>query len=189
MQKAGARLAAEVPVETAQELLAELTGLSLSAHTVQAVGGELSHQLDVLEVSPTAAAMAERVAELAVGKTWRPVLVWAIDGALVPTRPEEAKGALAGRRHTRATRAGGPGEWQEAKGVRCSLVDRERLVQLLSWDQGCRDEDVGAARRRVPEAGVIPEAQVRLGVIGDGAQWIWNQVSALVPTAVQILAD
>jgi len=34
---------------------------------------------------------------------------------------------------------------------------------------------------------LIPEDQVRLGVIGDGAKWIWNQVSALFPTAVQIL--
>jgi len=46
-----------------------------------------------------------------------------------------------------------------------------------------------AALRRVQEAGLIPEAQVRLCVIGDGAKWIWNQVSALFPTAVQILDD
>jgi hypothetical protein len=189
MQKAGARLAAEVPFETAQELFAELTGLSLSDHTVHAVVGELSHQLDVLEVSPTAAAIAERVAELAVGKTWRPVLVLAIDGAFVPTRPEEAKGAVAGRRHTRAKRARWQGEWKEAKGFRFYLVDRERIVHLLSWYQVCRDEDVGAALRRVQEAGLIPEAQVRLCVIGDGAKWIWNQVNARFPTAVQILDD
>jgi len=182
-------VAAAVPVETAQELCAELTGLSLSDHTGHAVGGELSHQLDVLEVRPTAAAMAERVAERAVGQTWRPVVGWAIDGALVPTRPEEATGAVAGRRHTRAQRAGWPGEWQEATGVRVSLVERERIVPLLSWDQGCRDEDGGAARRRVQEAGVLPEAPGRWCVIGDGAPWIWNQVSALLPTAVPILDD
>jgi hypothetical protein len=46
---------------------------------------------------------------------------------------------------------------------------------------------VGAALRRVQEAGLIPEAQVRMCVLGDGAKWIWNQVSALFPTAVQIL--
>jgi Uncharacterised protein family (UPF0236) len=62
-------------------------------------------------------------------------------------------------------------------------------VPLLSWYQVCRDEDVGAALRRVQAAGVIPEAQGRLCVIGDGAKWIWNQVSALFPTAVQILDD
>jgi transposase len=62
-------------------------------------------------------------------------------------------------------------------------------VHLLSWYQVCRDEDVGAALRRVQEAGLIPEAQVRLCVIGDGAKWIWNQVNTLFPTAVQILDD
>jgi hypothetical protein len=151
------------------------------------VVGELSHPLDVLAVSPTAAALAERVAELAVGKTWRPGLVLALDGAFVPTRPEAAQGAVAGRRHTRAKRARWPGEWKAAKGLRFYLVDRERSVHRLRWYQVCRDEDGGAALWRVQEAGLIPEAQVRLCVIGDGAQWIWNQVSALVPTAGQML--
>jgi hypothetical protein len=187
MQKAGARLAAEVPFETAQELFAELTGLSLSDHTVHEVAGELSHALGVLEVSPTAAEIAHRVAQIAAGKTWRPVLVLAIDGAFVPTRPEQAKGPVAGRRHTRAQRALWQGEWKEAKGFRFYLVERERIVHLLSWYQVHTDEDVGAALRRVQEAGLIPEAQVRMCVLGDGAKWIWNQVSALFPTAVQIL--
>ncbi len=37
------------------------------------------------------------------------------------------------------------------------------------------------------EAGLIPEGQVRLCVIGDGAKWIWKQAQKLFPTAVQIL--
>ena len=188
-QQAGARWAAEVPCATAQELCTALTGLSLSDHPVHAVAGELSHELGVREVSPTAAEMAHRGAASAAGKTWRPVLVWAIDGALVPTRPEQAKGPVAGRRHTRAQRASWPGEGQEAQGCRCSLVERERLVPLLSWYQVHKEEDVGAALRRVQEAGLIPEAPGRLCVLGDGATWIWNQVSALVPTAVPILDD
>ena len=97
LQQAVARLAAEVPYATAQELFTKLTGLSLSDQTVHAVAGELSHELGVLEVSPTAAAIATRVAELAAGRAWRPVLVLAIDGAFVPTRPEEAKEPVAGR--------------------------------------------------------------------------------------------
>jgi hypothetical protein len=55
LQKAGARLAAEVPLKTAQVLFRELTGLPLSDHTLHKVTGELSHALGVLEVSPTAA--------------------------------------------------------------------------------------------------------------------------------------
>jgi hypothetical protein len=42
MQQAAARWAAEVPFETAQELFRQLTGLSLSDHTIHAVAGELS---------------------------------------------------------------------------------------------------------------------------------------------------
>jgi hypothetical protein len=187
LQQAAARLAAEVPFQTAQELFTQLTGLALSDHTIHAVAGELSQELGVLDVSPTAAEIARRVAEMATGKTWRPVLVLAIDGAFVPTRPEEAKGSATGRRHTRAQRARWQGAWKEAKGFRFYLVDQERIVHLLSWYQvGC-DEDVGAALRQVKKAGLIPEAQVRLCVIGDGAKWIWNQVKALFPTAVQIL--
>jgi hypothetical protein len=187
MQKAAARLAVEVPFETAQELFAELTGLSLSDHTVHEVAGELSQEVGVLEVSPTAAEIARRVAEMAAGKTWRPVLVLAVDGAFVPTRPAQAKEPATGRRRTRATRAGWQGEWKEAKGFRFYLVDQKRIVHLLSWYQVGRDDDVGEALRRVQEAGLVPEDQVRLCVLGDGAKWIWKQVKALFPTAVQIL--
>ena len=170
LQQAATRLAAEVPYATAQELFTKLTGLSLSDHTIYAVAGELSDELGVLDVSPTAAEMARRVAEMAAGQAWRPVMVLAIDGAFVPTRPQEAKGPGAGRRHTRARRPKWQGAWKEAKGFRFYLVDRERIVHLLSWYQvGC-DEDVGAALRQVKEAGLIPEDQVRLCVLGDGAK-------------------
>jgi Uncharacterised protein family (UPF0236) len=187
LQQAAARLAAEVPFKTAQELFTQLTGLSLSDHTIHAVAGELSQELGVLEVSPTAAEIAQRVAEMAAGKTWRPIMVLAIDGAFVPTRPEQAKGLPTSHRRARARRAGWQGEWREAKGFRFYLVDKERIVHVVSWYRVGRDEDMGEALKRVKEAGVLPEDQVRLCVIGDGAKWIWNQVNALFPTAVQIL--
>jgi hypothetical protein len=187
LQQAATRLAAEVPFATAQELFTQLTGLSLSDHTIHAVAGELGQELGVLDVSPPASEVARRVAEMAVGKRWRPVMVLAIDGAFVPTRPEQAKGETMGRRHTRAKRAGWQGAWKEAKGFRFYLVDRERIVHVLSWYQVASDEDVGAALKRVKDAGLIPEDQVRLCVLGDGAKWIWKQVTALFPTAVQIL--
>jgi hypothetical protein len=187
LQQAATRLAAEVPFQTAQELFTQLTGLSLSDHTIHAVTGELSDELGVLEVSPTAADMAHRVAEMAAGKTWRPILVLGIDGAYVPTRPEQAKGSVPGRRRTRAKRAGWQGAWKEAKGFRFYLVDQERIVHVLSWHQVQTDEEAAEALRQVKAAGLIPEDQVRLCVLGDGAKWIWNQVNTLFPTAVQIL--
>jgi hypothetical protein len=189
LQKAAARLAAEVPVETAQERFTELTSLSLSDHTSHAVAGDLSHKLGVLEVSPTATELAHRVAEMAAGQTWRPVVVLAIDGALVPTRPEPANGPATGCRHARAKRVRWQRAWKEAKGFRFYLVDKERIVHLLSWYQLGYDEEVGAALRQVKDPGLSPEDQVRVGVIGDGAKWIGNQVTTLVPTAVQSLDD
>ena len=41
--------------------------------------------------------------------------------------------------------------------------------------------------RQVKEAGLIPEDQVRLCAIGDGAGWIWKWVEELFPSARQIL--
>jgi hypothetical protein len=187
LQQAAARLAAEVPCATAQELFAQLTGLALSDHTIHEVTAELSDELGVLEVSPTAADMAHRVAEMAAGQTWRPIMVLGIDGAYVPTRPEQAKGPVTGRRRTRAKRAGWQGAWKEAKGFRFYVVDQERIVPLLSWHQVQTDDEAAEALRQVKAAGLIPEDQVRLCVLGDGAKWIWNQVKTLFPTAVQIL--
>jgi hypothetical protein len=118
IQEAGARLAAEVPFETAQELFSQLTGLSLSDHTTHEEVGEVSRGLGVLEVSPTTAEIVQRVASVAQGKKQPPILVLAIDGAHVPTRPPEAKGPGKGRKKQRARRARWRGEWKEAKGFR-----------------------------------------------------------------------
>ena len=188
-QQAGARWAAEVPVETAQERCAEGPGLSWSEQPGQEGAGALRHAWGVLEVSPTAAELAPRVAESAAGTTWRPVVGGASAGALVPTRPAPATGAVAGRRHTRAQRASWPGAGQEAQGLRFSRVERARLVPRLSGDPVHTDAAVGAALRRGQEAGLIPAAQGRRGVRGDGAPWSWTQLSARCPTAVQSLDD
>jgi hypothetical protein len=67
IQESGVRLAAEVPFETAQELFSELTGLSLSDHTTHEMVGEVAWGLGVLEVSPTAEEIAQRVSQVAEG--------------------------------------------------------------------------------------------------------------------------
>jgi Uncharacterised protein family (UPF0236) len=187
LQKASARLVAEVPYETASELFETLTGLSFSDHIAHEVVGEVSDGLTVLSVSPTAEQIRQKIAPVAQGKGWRPIVVLAIDGAAVPTRPETAKGGRPGRKHKRAKRARWQGQWREAKGFRFYLVDRERIVHLLSWHQVQSDEELAEALQQVQAAGLIPEGQVRLGVIADGAKWIWTHVQALFPSAVQIL--
>ena len=37
------------------------------------------------------------------------------------------------------------------------------------------------------DAGLMPEGQVRLCVVADGAEWIWQHVQALFPQARQVL--
>jgi hypothetical protein len=176
IQEAGTRLATEVPFETAQELFSQLTGLSLSGHTTHEVVGEVGQGLGVPEVSPTAEEIVQRVAEVAQGKKQPPILVLGLDGAHVPTRPEVARGPGQGKKGKRARRARWKGEWREAKGFRFYLVDKARVVQVLSWHQIQTEAQVGEALRQVKEAGLIPEGKVRLCVVGDGAKWIWKQV-------------
>jgi len=51
------------------------------------------------------------------------------------------------------------------------------------------DEQRGEALKQIKEAGLIPEEQVRLCVVCDGAEWRGKQVQALFPPARQGLDD
>jgi hypothetical protein len=92
VQKAAVHLTKEVPYETACELFEELTGLSLSAHTAHEVTHEVAAGLTVLDVAPSREEILAKITAVATSQPWRPILVLAIDGAEVPTRPETAKG-------------------------------------------------------------------------------------------------
>jgi hypothetical protein len=187
VQQAAAKLAAEVPYETAQDLFAELTGVGLSTARMHALTNRVAEGLGVLDVAPPREAVLAQVAAVAEGRRWRPIGVLAVDGADLPTRPEEAKGQRPGRKKQRAKRARWQGQWREAKGFRFYLVDDDRIVHLLSWHQIQDHEELFAALRQVKEAGLIPEDQLRLCVVADGAQWIWQGVQQLFPTAEMIL--
>jgi Uncharacterised protein family (UPF0236). len=187
LQQAAAKLTAEVPYETAQELFRELTGMALSTAGMHELSNTVADGIGVVEVAPTREEIAAKIAAVATGQRRRPVLVLAIDGADVPTRPETAKHGRPGRKKVRAKRARWQGQWREAKGFRFYLVDEERIVHLLSWHQIQSDEALFAALAQVKAAGLIPEEQVRLCVVADGAKWIWSRVRALFPTAAEIL--
>jgi hypothetical protein len=189
VQKAAVQLTKEVPYETACELFEELTGLPLSAHTAHEVTQAVAGGLTVLEVAPSRAEILAKITAVATGHPWRPILVLAIDGADVPTRPETAKGRRPGRKKARAQRARWTGEWREAKGFRFYLIAEDRIVQVLSWHQVQTDDEAAEALRQLKAAGLIPEEEVRLCVIADGARWIWNQAQVLFPFAVEILDD
>jgi len=88
IQQAAAKLAAEVPSETAQELFKELTGVDLSTARRHELTNAVGEELGVLEVAPSRAEIAAKIAAVAQGHHWRPMVVLALDGAEVPTRPE-----------------------------------------------------------------------------------------------------
>jgi Transposase len=114
-------------------------------------------------------------------------VVLGIDGAYVPTRPDSAREPQEGPRCTRAKRERWRGQWRDAKGFRFYLLDGDRIVHLLSWYQVQTEEQLGEALKQIKEAGMIPEEQVRLCVVCDGAEWIWKHARALFPQACQVL--
>jgi hypothetical protein len=148
---------------------------------------QVAEDLTVLDVAPSREAIEQRVAAVAAGRFRRPVLVLGLDGAYVPTRPESARGRRPGQARQRARRARWRGEWHEAKGFRFYLLEGERIIHVLSWHQVHTEEQRGEALTQVKEAGVIPEEQVRLCVVCDGAEWIWKHVQALFPHARHVL--
>jgi hypothetical protein len=56
---------------------------------------------------------------------------------------------------------------------------------VLSWHQVDNEQDLGEALQQVKDTGVIPAETVRLCVVCDGAEWIWQHVQALLPQARQ----
>jgi hypothetical protein len=148
---------------------------------------QVAEGLSVVEVAPSREEIERRVGQVAAGHFRRPVLVLGIDGAYVPSRPESARGRRPGQARPRARRARWRHEWREAREWRFYLLDGERLVHVLRWPQLQTQSDLAEALQQVTEAGVIPEAHVRLCVIADGAEWTWKQVEALFPHACQVL--
>jgi uncharacterized protein UPF0236 len=187
VQKAAATLVTAVPYDEAQRLFGDLTGVGVGSERMHTFTNHVAEGLTVLDVAPARDEIERRIAEVAAGRFRRPVLVLGSDGAYVPTRPESARGRRPGQGRHRAKRSLGRGQWRDAKGFRLYLMDGDRIVHVLSGHQGQNEEQLGEALKPVKEAGLIPEAQVRLCVVCDGAEWIWKHVQALFPQARQVL--
>lgn len=187
IQEAAIDLALEMPYEQAATLLGKWTDASGSDCFIHDVLNQVGGNVDVLDVCPTASEIQERIAQVAQKQRWKPIIVMAIDGADVPTRPETAKGTRPGRKKVRARRARWKGQYREAKGVRLFLVDEDRIIHLLSWHQIQTDDELEQALEKIQQAGLIPEDQVRLCAVADGAPYIWKVVERLFPSARQIL--
>jgi hypothetical protein len=187
VHKAAVKLVTEVPYDEAQTLFGALTGVGLGSERMHTVTNHIAEGLTVVDVIPPRHEIEQRIAAVSAGRSRRPVLVLGIDGAYVPTRPDSARKPCNGQRSTRAKRARWRGQWRDAKGLRFYLLDGERIVHVLSWHQVQNEAQLGEALKEIKKAGVIPEEQVRLCVVCDGAEWIWKHVQALFPQARQVL--
>src|SRR2546429_3232189 len=187
VQKAAAKMVIAIPYDEAQTLFGDLTGVGMGRERMHTLTNQVAEGLTVLDVAPSRDEIERRIAEVAAGRWRRPVVVLGIDGAYVPTRPESARERRAGQRGKRAKRAPWRGQWRDAKGVPFFLMEEGRIVHLLWCHQVQNEAQLGEALKQVKEAGLIPEDQVRLCVVCDGASWIWKHIKSLFPSARQVL--
>lgn len=175
LQRAAVELFTEVPFERASKIFERLTGIKMTDHCLQDVASEMGEAADIVRVLPSRNNVERIIEEASHSQVWRPVLVVAGDGACLPTRPE-AESRKAKR---------GAGEWKEAKGFRIYLVGQERIEQIMSWHQIASEEEFGEAIRFAAQ--LIPQDQVRIALLGDGAKWIWAHLKAAFPAGKEIL--
>ena len=173
VQKKSTRTVAEVPFSGGTELFTELTGHSISDHFMHETFEEVGSFARLEDVIPSREEIAQRVKSVKQG-AWRPVLVVASDGAHVPTRPK-----------ARRNEKRGQGQWQEAKGFRIYLLGEDRIVHVASWHQIQNEAKFGEDLSMV--ASRIAQSDLRIGLIGDGADWLWKHMVACFPKGRQIL--
>ncbi len=177
IQDIEAWLSSELPFKTSEEAYERTTGNTLSVGHMHKTTNKIAGHLEILDVCPTKAEIEQKTNEIAEGRYRRPVMMLAIDGAHAPTRPEPS--LRKGKR--------GKGGWKEAKGFRLYLIGEKRIIHLISWHQIQNDKELADGLLTIKKAGLIPKDKVRLCIIGDGADWIWNRAFEIFPTAKIIL--
>lgn len=175
IQDRSTRVGAELPFGVSEEQFERLTGVQASQHFIHETLNAVGDATTLERVLPDADTISRRIDEARGGSRRRPVLVVACDGAHAPTRP-------AGGRKTKR----GPGVWREAKGVRLYLLGKDhRVVHIASWhqigDKAQLSEALGVLAAR------IPRDRVRVALVGDGANWIWDVMLRHFPDGEQIL--
>jgi len=173
VQRKTTKTAAEVPFSGGSDLFTELTGQAVSDHFMHATFEEVGLFACLEDVIPSGQEIAQRCRE-AQESSWRPVLAVASDGAHVPTR-----------RKAKRNEKRGKGRWQEAKGFRIYLLGKDRIVHIASWHQIQNEEQFGRDLSYV--ASLIPQDEVRIGLLGDGADWLWKHMVSCFPKGRQIL--
>jgi len=175
VQERTTRLGADLPFGLSADQFAHLTGVSTSSHFIHDTLNAVGEAATLERVIPDAAEISRRIADARDGAPRRPVLVVACDGALAPTRPP------GGRRKKR-----GRGSWREAKGVRVYLLGKDhRVIHLASWHQIADKATLAPAIRLLADR--IPHDRVRIALVADGSEWIWDLLCEHFPEGEEIL--
>lgn len=77
----------------------------------------------VLDMCLSKGEILAKTVEFSEGKGWRPTMMFTVDRALAPVRPEPSL-----HKGTRSR-----GDWEEGKGFWFYLVDRDRIEHFMSW--------------------------------------------------------
>lgn len=175
IQERTTRLGAELPYGVSDKQFERLTGVPASPHFIHETLNAVGEAATLERVLPDADEIARRIETARAGARRRPVLVVACDGAHAPTRPP------GGRKAKR-----GPGTWREAKGFRLYLLGKDhRVLHVASWHQMADKAELSRALGVV--AARIPHDQVRIALVADGAEWIWDVFRAHFPEGEEIL--
>jgi len=175
VQERTTRLGADLPFGLTADQFARLTGVSTSPHFIHDTLNAVGEVATLERVIPDANEISRRIEDARDGATRRPVLVVACDGAMAPTRPP------GGRRQKR-----GPGSWREAKGVRVYLLGKDhRVIHVASWHQIADKATLAPAIALL--AARMPRDRVRIALVADGSEWIWELLCAHFPDGEQIL--
>jgi hypothetical protein len=164
----------EMPYASAADIFKEATGLEFSDHCMHGLAEALGEQTLIEKVLPSKTEV-DAIIEQESGNFRRPVVVVAADGAHEPCRPEGG-----GRDSER-----GAGYWREAKGFRIYLVTKNGITQIASWHQIMDEEAFGKALAYA--ATLIPQDKVRIGLVADGAPWLWPHLTNAFPDGEEIL--
>jgi hypothetical protein len=174
LQKVALELLAEMPFERASELFKKATGISFSDHRMHSLFASFADEVGLEDVIPSAAEIDRRIEDVSAEEGKRPVMVVAVDGAHAPTRP------AGGRKEKR-----GSGEYKEVKGFRMYLPRGDDIVPIASWHQTTDADTFAADLKKAAER--IDQDKVRIGLLGDGASWLWRAMEGAFPGGRQIL--
>jgi hypothetical protein len=171
------KLGIEIPYKEAVALSESLMGVTVSEGSIHGAVVTAGEQAQYEDVVPTNEEICQKLDALKKDHSDKPAhIVVSVDGAMEPLRPEDAR------------RKGKRGEyfWKECKGFRVFAVVGEGTIEhLISWHQIGNDEDLG--KYLAYAAASLAGRDEQVVVVADGAKWIWNQISKVFKSHIEVI--